>query len=126
MCQSKTVKVMVISLIIISLIVTSGCALFNKPPEITSLTSSAISLVPGGNCTITCTASDPDGDTLTYEWEASDGAISGGGSTVTWIAPAALGSYIITVNVSDGKGDPVSDSITIPVLNTTSPFVFWG
>jgi len=118
MWKSKVAKYTVISLIIFAMLMASSCALFNKPPEITSLTSSAISVAPGGNCTVTCTASDPDGDTLTYQWAATGGAVSGGGSTVTWIAPAVVGGYTISVTVSDGKGETASNSLTIPVVNT--------
>jgi len=51
-----------------------------------------------------CIASDPDGDALTYEWTADNGTISGNGATVTWMSPAAMGKYNITVMVSDDKG----------------------
>ena len=118
MAKSRVVLVMVTALVISSVLLTSSCALFNSAPEITSLTSSSISVNPGGNCTVACSASDPDGDTLIYEWTASDGAISGGGSSVTWIAPTVIGSYQVSVAVSDGHNNSATESITIPVINT--------
>jgi len=52
----------------------------------------------------TCIAIDPDGDEMTYTWTADNGTISGDGATVTWISPATMGKYTVTVEVSDGKG----------------------
>jgi hypothetical protein len=74
----------------------------NIPPVITSLTPDATDVAPEASCTITCTASDEDGDTLTYTWSATDGTITGTGNSVSWEAPAAEGTYTISVEVSDG------------------------
>ncbi len=87
----------------------------NTPPVIASLTPSATDLPPLGSCTIGCVASDADGDTLTYEWTASGGTISGTGDSVSWDAPAAEGTYNISVSVNDGHGGTVSDSVGILV-----------
>jgi hypothetical protein len=85
----------------------------NTPPSIASLTPSATSLEPGESCTITCNASDADGDTLSYTWSASDGAITGAGSSVTWTVPLTEGGYIISVTVSDGRGGEDSESCVV-------------
>jgi hypothetical protein len=97
--------------------VTESCSIqvINAPPAIASLTPSTTELAPGGSCTVTCTATDPDGDTLTYDWTASDGTITGTGSSVTWTAPPTEGTYTVTVTVSDGKGGTDSDSCAITV-----------
>jgi hypothetical protein len=119
MGKSKGIQLALTGLLILALLAGGSCGLFNKPPVITSLTPSATSLARGASCTINCVASDPNTkDTLTYSWSATGGAISGTGSTITWIAPTAEGSYSITVAVSDGKADPVSDSVNIQVVNT--------
>jgi len=52
----------------------------------------------------TCIASDPDSDQLTYKWTADNGTISANGATMTWVSPATMGKYNITVTVSDGRG----------------------
>lgn len=115
MLKYKGIKLAVASLIILTLLAVSGC---NKPPVIVSLTSSATEVARGGNCTVTCVASDPDtDDTLAYAWTATAGAISGTGSTVTWTAPTTEGTYSITVTVSDDE-KTVSDSCNIQVVNT--------
>jgi len=118
MGKDKRIKGAMVAVVILTMLAVSGCALFNTPPEIASLTSSESSVARGGSCSISCTASDPNGDTLTYEWTASDGNISGEGSTVTWEAPTDEGTYTISVTASDGKGGTTSDSLTISVANT--------
>jgi len=117
MWKSKGVKWVVVGLVIISVLMGSGCDMFNKPPVIDSLTPSATTVARGESCTISCVATDPDADILTYAWSATGGAISGTGSTVTWVAPATEGTYTISVTVSDGEGEPASDSCTIQVAN---------
>ena len=118
MWKSKGIKWIVAVLLTLTMLMGTGCTIFNTSPEITSLTSSATSLAPEDSCTITCAASDPDGDTIIYEWTVTGGAISGEGSTVTWVAPVAEGTYTISVTIRDGKGGTASDSLTIHVINT--------
>jgi hypothetical protein len=116
MWKAKGIKLAVAGLTILALLIGGGCET-NQPPTITSLTPSATSVGPGDSCTVTCTASDPDeGDTLSYAWSASGGAISGTGSMVTWIAPTTEGTYTVTVTVSDDEAT-VSDSCSIQVVN---------
>jgi outer membrane protein OmpA-like peptidoglycan-associated protein len=63
-------------------------------------------LSPGESCGVRATASDPDGDPLTYSWSASAGTVSGSGPAVTYnstgVAPGS--SATITVRVTDGRG----------------------
>jgi outer membrane protein OmpA-like peptidoglycan-associated protein len=78
-------------------------------------------LAPGESTGVRATASDPDGDPLTYSWSASAGTISGSGPAVTYnctgVAPGA--SATITVRVSDGRGG--SAQATCPVRVTGGP-----
>jgi hypothetical protein len=82
----------------------------NDPPVIESLTTDCPRVRPGHSGTITCLAFDPDGDELTYTWEAERGTISGEGPEVTWTAPSEYGNFSVTVTVSDGRGGKVSSS----------------
>jgi hypothetical protein len=82
----------------------------NTPPVIESLTTDCPRVRPGHSGTITCLASDPDGDELTYTWEAERGYIDGEGPEVTWTAPSEYGNYSITVTVSDGRGGEATSS----------------
>ena len=120
---NKHTDKLVAGLVILAMIMATGCALLNKTPEIDSLTVSSTSIAPGGSCTLNCAATDPDDDDLSYTWSAGGGTIAGTGSSVTWVAPNTQGSYTISVAVTDGLGEPVSESISINVVNTPPQIV---
>ncbi len=90
----------------------------NMDPAITSLTADTSTVLPGGRTLITCVATDPDSDTLTYKWEIEAGEITGVGDKVTWIAPDIEGDYIITALVDDGEGGGDMTSISVSVTKT--------
>lgn len=97
-------------------------AVVNNPPVITSVVAADPSVLPGGSTTVTCTATDADGDTLTYTWSAPDGgSFTGTGNSVTWHAPAAEDTYAVEVTVSDGNGgtDSGSTNIVVALVATT-------
>ncbi|MDH5695977.1 MAG: PKD domain-containing protein [Dehalococcoidia bacterium] len=110
-----------ISLVVATLLI-GGCTLVNQSPVISSLTASEGQVSPLGSCQVECVASDPDGDELSYTWSAC-GDISGGGSVVTWTAPAAPGDYTIAVKVSDGRGGEATKQLTIGVAANQSPVI---
>jgi hypothetical protein len=93
----------------------------NQQPVITRLMADEGSLSPKESCRIECYAEDPDGDSLSYEWSASKGDISGTGPVITWTAPKRDGSYDITVVVSDGQGGEATRAVTIDVELPPSP-----
>jgi hypothetical protein len=95
----------------------------NHPPEIVDLSGSEEWIIPSGNCTISCEASDPDNDSLSYEWLASGGNITGERDTVTWVAPEDIGDYNITVVVTDGLGGEDSASLSITVSFNKRPVI---
>ena len=94
--------------------------LANHRPVITSLEAEADWIAPLGSLNVTCTASDHDGDELSYEWSASGGGITGEGATVTWTAPDSEGSYNVTVTVTDGRGGEVMNQVIITVSYQSS------
>jgi PKD repeat protein/cytochrome c553 len=63
--------------------------------------------------TFSATASDPDGDPLTYSWDFGDG------STSTQASPSHTyvntGDYTVTLTVSDGRGGTSSCSATVSI-----------
>jgi VCBS repeat-containing protein len=63
-------------------------------------------------------SSDPDGDTLTYEWTWASGTASGVNPTATF----PLGSTTVTLTVSDGELS-ATDTVDIAVVDTTPPVV---
>ena len=87
----------------------------NHAPSITSLTAEPTALQFASTATLTCIASDQDGDAVQYEWEARDGTLSGVGNRVSWTSPSKTGNYSIFVVASDGKGAEARQEIVIPV-----------
>ncbi|MGD9394784.1 MAG: hypothetical protein PVJ81_07535, partial [Dehalococcoidia bacterium] len=80
MWKSKTIKLALVGLVILTMILAGGC---NKPPTIASLTPSATEVARGESCTVSCTASDENADdVLTYAWSATGGSVSGTGDTI--------------------------------------------
>jgi len=100
-----------------SLQVTVGA---NQSPIISSFDASPSGVLYGGSTTLTCLASDPDGDAVRYSWSASEGNITGVGNKVTWIAPNNKGGdFNITVIVSDGKGGETMGNVMVTVSAVT-------
>jgi len=95
----------------------------NGTPIISALTAEKETVFPSQQCEITCVASDPDGDNLTYKWAANGGSVSGDGSVVTWTAPDAEGTYAVTVAVSDGNGSQNISYLSIEVVETHAPVI---
>ena len=95
----------------------------NHPPIITSLEAESEWTAPLGSLQVTCNASDPDSDELSYEWTATGGDISGTGVVVNWTAPEEVGMYDITVVVNDGHDGEDTRSITLSVALGTPPII---
>jgi len=95
-----------------SLTITVGA---NQSPQISSLTASPSGILYGGSTTLTCIATDPDGDVVRYSWSASEGSITGVGNKVTWKAPNKGGNYNITVILSDGRGGETKGNVMVTV-----------
>ena len=95
----------------------------NQPPEILGLTADPAGWVPGDGATVSCEASDSDGDSLIYTWEYTGGTLQGTGSTVTWIAPSVAKTYTVKVIVSDGKGGSANQSVAITVSANHAPVI---
>jgi len=96
----------------------------NQGPVVSSLAANPAVLLPQGRSTITCVASDPEGDVLTYSWESTGGEITGLGNAVNWIAPDREGDFKITVFVDDDRGgrDLASVSVTVALTEVTESF----
>jgi hypothetical protein len=80
-------------------------------------------VIPSGNCTVTCEASDPDKDNLSYKWSATGGNITGEGHIITWTAPEGVGNYNITVVVTDEMGGVSTTSLSMEVAVNHPPVI---
>ncbi len=85
----------------------------NVAPTAT-FTASANTINAGDSVTFTATASDSNGDALSYHWEFSDGVAGDGSSTFTrvFVLPAQVTAML---TVSDMKGGTVRRSTVINV-----------
>src|SRR5262249_23980587 len=87
----------------------------NHPPTATCAASpDTVHVESTEVATIRATASDPDGDPLTYAWTASGGSVDGTGPEVRWNpGTSAPGDYTITAHVDDGRGGTATCSATV-------------
>jgi hypothetical protein len=88
----------------------------NRPPSVTASCSPCL-VASGNSVTLTASASDPDGDSLSYAWTVTAGGTIGnsGLSSTSWAAPFTVGSYTATVTVTDSRGASASSSVSITV-----------
>ena len=95
----------------------------NRAPTIDNLVANVVWTTPSGNLQVTCNATDPDGDELSYEWTATGGDISGTGTVVNWTAPQEIGIYNVTVVVRDGCGGGDIRGVLLSVSPGTPPTI---
>jgi OOP family OmpA-OmpF porin len=90
----------------------------NHPPQFTGpVQCNPCVLEPGQPTNLSSPATDPDGDTITYTWNAPAGTFNAQtGMNTIWTAPGMEGNYPLTVTANDGRGGTATNSITIPVM----------
>ncbi len=89
----------------------------NHAPVIQSLTAYPNEIGRSGQSTITCIATDEDGDSLTYYWTCHAGSfIDRSGYEVTWQGTSQAGQYFVCITISDGKSVD-SDSVSITIID---------
>ncbi len=95
----------------------------NRAPSATcSADKKEVMAGSGDTVPVHVSASDPDGDALTYSWTASGGRVDGSGADARWnSAGAGAGSYTVTARVDDGHGGTASCSADIRVTAPPPP-----
>ncbi|HKP84189.1 MAG TPA: redoxin domain-containing protein [Pyrinomonadaceae bacterium] len=64
-------------------------------------------------------ATDPDGDSLRYEYSTTEGTISGRGKSVVWdLRSVPYGPHKVSVTAADGKGGKVEASLTVTTIDS--------
>lgn len=90
----------------------------NRSPSVTA-SCSPCTVTTGQASTLRGTASDPDGDSLTYRWSAVQGTFSNAtASSTTWTAPNDAANVTVTITVQDGRGASASATVSIQVTRT--------
>jgi len=94
----------------------------NRPPTV-SLTCEPTPVLPGEVSNCHATASDPDGDPLTYSWTSGGGKISGTNADATLdTAGINAGDCVpVTVRVSDGRGGTAEATARVCVQEPPKP-----
>jgi len=81
-----------------------------------SLTATPPVVRPGESTELSVSAGDGAGSALTYAWQSSAGSLSASDTNpVTWTAPGTVGSFLVSVQVSNGKGSTVTGYASILV-----------
>jgi outer membrane protein OmpA-like peptidoglycan-associated protein len=87
----------------------------NRPPVI-SCAPARSPINPGERVAINSTASDPDGDPLTYSYSTTGGQVSGTGPSAQFDSTGlAMGSYTVTCTADDGQGGRTSATTAVEV-----------
>jgi hypothetical protein len=93
----------------------------NRPPTMTC-SANPPSVFAGERSHIACAAIDPDGDPLTYAWQAYAGKITGNGPMgefdTSGLSPA---SYTISTRVDDGRGGTAEAATPVVVKPVPPP-----
>ncbi len=88
----------------------------NRAPTVTA-SCSPCTVQTGQTSDLGATATDPDGDTLSYQWTAPQGTFRTGTSASTvWTAPTATGSVTATITVQDGRGGRATATVALQVV----------
>ena len=90
----------------------------NPPPVVDSLTALPALLLPEEISQLLCAATDPEGDPVTYDWDAVLGTVTAGvGGAATYTTPTnVVGFDTITCTATDSGGAQGSDTVQIAVV----------
>ena len=95
-----------------------GC---NRPPEIQEITLMGDHYV-STEYTVSAYATDPDGDTLAYQWTVTGGSVYDEDvNPMEWTTPETTGFYNIMVTVDDGNSGTDSLTETVEVKEPNNP-----
>lgn len=101
----------------------TGVSPYKAPPPVNyspvaACSADKSSVFAGSNDTVnvSTTATDPDGDPMTYSWTATGGSVNGTGPQVRWLSAGTTpGTYTVTVTVNDGRGGSATCSVNTTV-----------
>lgn len=88
----------------------------NVCPEAAASGTWPTSANAGQTLSLGATASDANGDALSWRWTSSGGTLSADGASANWTAPATAGDYTVSALVKDANGCEVPVTGTIRVI----------
>ena len=89
----------------------------NQPPTVTCAAERS-EILPGETVNLHATASDPEGDRLTYAWSATAGHVTGtdASATLDFTGATPPATATVTVRVSDGHGNNASSDCSVRLI----------
>lgn len=88
----------------------------NRAPTVTA-SCNPCTVETGQTTNLSATATDPDGDALTYQWTAAQGAFSSATAPATvWTAPLQPGGVTATITVQDARGARATANVALQVV----------
>jgi hypothetical protein len=96
----------------------------NTSPVLTAgPTASPATITADQTSGLAVTATDNDGDVLSYTWAAAIGTVVGSGNTAVYTPPvvSVLTQDQVTVTVTDGRGGSVTGTATVTILIPNTP-----
>jgi len=101
------------------------CKKENQPPVIYMISADPLTIKTNDTTQLTCIATDPDGDQLTFLWSSADGTFpnGAGGNSVLWKAPDKPADYKISVSINDGHNVLDRDTIIVVKQKFNGTFI---
>jgi hypothetical protein len=98
-----------------------------RDPEIQEINAIPLEIGLGESTTVSCLASDPDEDILSYHWSSTTGLFQWNDSSVVeWTGPDEAGYYYLYCHVEDGVGGETFDSVGVSVGRRVAYYPFDG
>ncbi|TNF74780.1 MAG: hypothetical protein EP299_06860, partial [Acidobacteria bacterium] len=96
-----------------SITITVGAT--SPPPVIEELTASPAQLFVGETSSLTCFATDPEDDPVTYSWQSDSGSVIPGANGAATFQASEVGIATITCTATDPYGASDSDTVQVSV-----------